>query len=219
MDLYVLPIEILLNILSNLCDRDLLHVSVTCNYMRLLSMDEHLWKNLLNLTYDINLKLSPDSSWYNNYIRAYNKYKLSSSQKLLLNRAFASFPTLIQNLKNVKPFKHYTYIPEFTPLLTRDPPRIMVLNHVVISYWLYTKRQDKNDYFVGFIDTKVMGKSTLYIKDEVLYASGHRGCPFTSKQLNELITTGTLIQEVDDSTEYTIYLTEKQLRSVVFNHC
>lgn len=215
MNLYELPIEILLNILNALSAQDLLSISETCQYMRELSKDEHLWKCLLDSTYNIKVKLFCELNWHCNFVVACNEFKLSSSQKNMFSSIKMLCPKVIETMKNIKQFDEYTLVPEIRLTGERDEPKIMSLDDVVITYWMYKNSTNKSDSFVGIIDTTRMGKSTLHIKNGVLYASGHRGYPFDQQLLRNLRTTGTLVQQNNEYTEYTLYLTKPRLCSIV----
>ena len=127
MDLYVLPYEILYNILSNLSPIQISNICQTSVYGNIICRDESLWKRFIYDKYGVMDKIYEDKNWYDNYV--YITLSFTREQLIVIDTIRRKSPTKFKLLKELHNYNQF-----LNRLNDENVELISVIAHIDISH-------------------------------------------------------------------------------------
>lgn len=192
MELYILPPEILLNILSSFSPKELANICKTSRYGHQLCGDESIWSNLTYKIYGIRQKILPHEYWYSNYM--YISTSFTPQQLYILNVIKTQLPHTFNYVKNILNTVNTLVISYTQHVSSNKPSSSSVVGidnngHVIISTFIFP-----DGTMISIPKSTLNIILSLYPEDKDI-----------------LEVNGILIQHKYENNNYLLYLTRHQL--------
>lgn len=212
MELFSLPYEVLLNILTNLSLKQLSIISIASKYASEIYKDDYLWNILARNACGVKDKIYDDKSWYDNYMYIQNLFTQQQLDILHIIKKFSpKYIDLLRSLNNYTEYPENYTNPDTGHVYWSTYP----LNKVIV--WV-SQSKIYPDFRRRYILVPHSRHNGVYLDLEIGQHKliTHMSCSYSRKIPPILNKRGSEITTDNDNTYYVITLTRPQLQALMY---